>query len=42
MLKDQDFEYKEGHKESMLSHLAKTINKTKVELELILAELQRF
>ncbi|MEP2771991.1 MAG: hypothetical protein ABJH05_07565 [Fulvivirga sp.] len=42
MLKDQDFEYKEGQKESMLSHLAKTINKTKAELELLFAEMQRF
>jgi len=42
MLKDQDFEYKEGQKENMLTHLAKTINKTKAELELLFAEMQRF
>jgi len=41
-LKEEDFEYKEGHRESMLTHLAKTLNKTKAEIDLLFAEIQRF
>lgn len=41
VLNDADFEFEEGHKESMLDQLAVKLNKTRLELESIFAELQK-
>lgn len=41
MLSDADFEYEEGKRETMLERLQQKLGKTKDELELIFAELQR-
>jgi hypothetical protein len=40
-LTDKDFFYEEGKKDSMLDKLAKKIDKTRNELELIFADLQK-
>lgn len=40
-LTDDDFEFEEGNRETMLNRLAEKINKTRTELELIFAELQK-
>ncbi len=41
-LMEEDFQYKEGEKESMLTQLAAKIKKTRQELELIFAEIQLY
>lgn len=41
-LKDKDFEYKEGQRESMLDKLSRKLKKTRQELEIIFAELQTY
>lgn len=40
-LKDSDFEVNTGDKEEMLNRLANKIQKTRVELESLFAELQK-
>ncbi|MEQ9286608.1 MAG: hypothetical protein RIG77_06845 [Cyclobacteriaceae bacterium] len=40
-LTDSDFEFEDGHKESMLDELANKLQKTRSELELLFAELQK-
>ncbi len=42
ILNDSDFIYEEGKKDSMLDKLAKKLNKTRLELELIFADLQKY
>ena len=42
VLSDADFEFEEGHKESMLDTLASKLQKTRSELELLFAELQNY
>ena len=39
-LSDEDFEFEEGNKESMLKKLEEKLGKSKPELELIFAEIQ--
>jgi len=39
---DEDFAFTEGNKERMLEKLATKIKKTRSELELIFADIQRF
>ena len=41
ILKDEDFIFEEGKKESMLAQLGIKLNKSSIELELLFAELQR-
>lgn len=41
-LTDADFEFEKGNKESMLDKLAAKLQKSRSELELIFAELQKF
>jgi len=41
-LKDEDFFFEAGDKESMLAKLCAKLNKTRVELDLLFAELQRY
>jgi len=41
VLSDADFTYEKGEKESMLDSLATKLQKTRSELELIFAELQK-
>jgi hypothetical protein len=41
ILSDEDFQFEEGKKESMLKKLAEKLGKSKPELELIFAELQQ-
>ncbi|MEQ8240276.1 MAG: hypothetical protein RIA69_13740 [Cyclobacteriaceae bacterium] len=40
-LTDADFEFKEGHRETMLDKLALKLSKTRSELEVLFAELQK-
>lgn len=40
ILKDEDLEFEEGNKESMLSKLADRLSKTRLELEIIFKQLQ--
>ncbi|EOZ97031.1 hypothetical protein A33Q_1949 [Indibacter alkaliphilus LW1] len=40
ILEDQDFEFQEGYRESMLDNLSAKLAKTRSELETIFAELQ--
>lgn len=42
ILSDSDFHFKEGQKESMLEKLSVKLKKTRVELELLFAELQTY
>lgn len=42
ILNDEDFHYEEGEKETMLDRLAAKLEKTRAELELLFAELQRY
>ena len=42
VLNDEDLTIKNGEREEMLKRLESKLNKSKGELELILAELQRF
>ncbi|UII21180.1 hypothetical protein [Fulvivirga ligni] len=39
---DEDFEFDESQKESMLNHLALKLNKTRLELQKLFAELQTY
>jgi len=41
VLGDADFEFEEGHKEHMLDRLASKLEKTRSELELLFADLQK-
>ncbi len=41
-LTDSDFEERDGDKEEMLDRLANKIKKTRQELELLFAELQKY
>lgn len=41
-LSDDDFNFEEGHKESMYEKLASKLNKTREELERLFAELQLY
>lgn len=41
-LSDEDFDFEEGNKDSMLDRLAKKLQKSRTELEMLFAELQRF
>ena len=41
-LSDKDFFYEHGDKDQMLNALAAKLKKTKTELELIFAELQKY
>lgn len=41
ILSDEDFEIRDKDKEDVLDNLAKKIKKSRVELELIFAELQK-
>jgi hypothetical protein len=40
ILEDQDFDFQEGYRESMLDKLSAKLSKTRSELETIFAELQ--
>lgn len=40
MLSDEDLDFKEGNKESMLRKLEEKLGKSKPELEMIFAEIQ--
>ena len=42
ILNDQDFDFEEGAKDIMLEQLAAKLEKTKLELENLFAELQRY
>ena len=42
ILRDEDFDYEEGNKEDMLKRLESKLSKTRVELESVFAELQRY
>ena len=42
ILCDSDFEYKEGKREGMLNKLARKLNKSRVDLEILFAELQTY
>lgn len=42
VLTDVDFAFKEDHRETMLDQLAVKLNKTRVELETVLMELQKY
>jgi hypothetical protein len=42
LLSDKDFAYEQGEKAGMLSALATKLKKTKSELELLFAELQKY
>lgn len=42
ILIDQDFDFEEGGKETMLEKLAAKLEKTKLELETLFADLQRY
>lgn len=41
-LDDSDFEFEEGKKESMLDQLAAKLKKTRSELEMIFADMQKY
>lgn len=41
-LSDEDFMFAEGKREEMLKRLQEKLGKTRTELELVLAELQRY
>jgi len=41
-LRDSDFEFQEGNKESMLDHLATKLKKTRSELAMIFSDLQKY
>jgi sporulation-control protein spo0M len=41
-LNDLDFDFEEGNRESMLQKLAVRLNKSRTELELLFADLQRY
>lgn len=41
VLSDADFNFKEDQEESMLDHLAAKLNKTRLELEKLVAEFQK-
>ena len=41
-LSDEDFQYEEGNKESMLKRLQTKLNKSAAELESLFAELQLY
>jgi len=41
-LSDADFAYEEGDKETMLNRLSEKLKKTRAELEMLFAELQRY
>ena len=42
VLSDEDFEFRDGQREPMLEALAKKLKKTRAELQLLFAELQRY
>lgn len=42
VLSDEDFKFENDEKETMLEKLAAKLNKTRVELDLLFAELQRY
>ncbi|MEQ8477536.1 hypothetical protein [Fulvivirga sp.] len=42
MLCDHDFDFKDGEKESMLDRLSNKLKKSRVELQLLFAELQTY
>ena len=42
MLSDSDFEFEEGQKDNMFDKLAKKLEKTRSELEVLFAELQTY
>lgn len=42
VLDDEDFQYEGGDRESMLTKLEEKLNKTRVELESLFAELQLY
>lgn len=42
ILNDEDFAFEEGKKDGMLASLATKLKKTKSELDLLFAELQRY
>ena len=42
ILSDEDFDFDNGLRENMLIRLEKKLNKSRIELESIFAELQRF
>lgn len=42
ILNDEDFKFENDEKETMLERLAAKLNKTRVELDLLFAELQRY
>ena len=42
ILSDEDFDFEEGNKESMLKKLEAKLSKSRSELESLFAELQRF
>lgn len=42
LLSDEDFAYEEGMRESMLDRLSIKLNKTRSELEILFADLQKF
>jgi hypothetical protein len=42
VLSDDDFEFKEGHRDCMLERLSVKLEKTRAELQLIFAELQTY
>ena len=42
ILSEEDFVFENGEKETMLSKLAAKLNKSRVELESLFAELQRY
>lgn len=42
ILRDEDFDYKEGDRESMLTKLQAKLQKTRIELESLFAELQLY
>ncbi|HCM76509.1 MAG TPA: general stress protein CsbD [Cytophagales bacterium] len=41
-LTEEDFEFKNGEKETMLNKLSAKLNKTRLELDLLFAELQQY
>lgn len=41
-LKDEDFQFEEGQKETMLTRLAEKLQKSRLELEALFAELQLY
>ena len=42
VLSDKDFDFDEEHRETMLDQLAAKLDKTRPELELLFAELQKY